>query len=74
MKFYSTGQVARLIKVHKQTLLDWLRDRKIPEPERQAVASLEVRVWTAKDLQIAREYRTTNYGKWNPKKKKKARG
>jgi len=70
LKIYSTAQVAGLIGVHKQTLLDWLRAGKIPEPKRQRVAGLEARIWTAKDLAVARTYRNENYGKWGRKKNK----
>jgi hypothetical protein len=42
--------------VHKQTLLDWLQDGKVPQPKRQAIGGPEVRICSRKDLRMARKY------------------
>ena len=60
---YSTGEVAKAIKVSKITLLRWLWDGKIPEPKRQTFGGVENRVWTAADLNRAKLYREQNYRK-----------
>ena len=63
-RIYSTAEVARAINVHKQTLLDWLRVGKVPEPRRQSIGGVEVRIWSEKDVSAARKYREQSYGKW----------
>ena len=70
MKTYSTVQVARTIGVNKQTLLRWLWAGKIPEPRRGTYGGQDVRIWTDRDLQRARQFKQTNYYKGGGRKKK----
>jgi DNA-binding transcriptional MerR regulator len=60
---YSTGEVAKAIKVSKITLLRWLWNGKIPETKRQTFGGVENRVWTESDLNRAKLYRERNYYK-----------
>jgi DNA-binding transcriptional MerR regulator len=60
---YSTGEVARAIKVSKITLLRWLWAGRIPEPKRQAFGGVENRVWSEADLNRAKLYRQEHYRK-----------
>lgn len=60
---YSTGEVAKAIKVSKITLLRWLWDGKIPEPKRQTFGGVENRVWSEADLSRAKLYRQEHYRK-----------
>ena len=45
---FSTQEVANILKVTKKTLLNWLREGEIPEPQRNN--SNNYRVWTAEDI------------------------
>ena len=47
---FTTQEVADLIGVTKRCLLNWLRDGKIPEPERDRN---QYRIWTQSDLSVA---------------------
>ncbi|MBI4335601.1 MAG: MerR family transcriptional regulator, partial [Candidatus Omnitrophica bacterium] len=45
---YTTGQIAKRLKVHKNTILYWLRTKKIKEPKRDKI--FDGRIWTEKDV------------------------
>lgn len=45
---FTTQEVANILKVTKKTLLNWLREGKIPEPQRDT--SNNYRVWIAEDI------------------------
>jgi excisionase family DNA binding protein len=51
---YTTLEVATLLGVTKRCLLNWLRDGKIPEPERDRN---QYRVWGQNDLTAALAYK-----------------
>ena len=63
MKTYSTSEVAALCGVNKSTLLRWLYAGELPEPSKQALGGVEVRVWTAEDLKRAQRHREQRYRK-----------
>jgi len=46
---FTTQEVANILKVTKKTLLNWLREGKIPEPYRDT--SNNYRVWIAEDIE-----------------------
>ena len=58
-KLLSTGQVAKEVGIHHQTLLRWLRAKEIPEP--QWVNG--DRVWTEDDVSFVKAYKEANYRK-----------
>lgn len=63
MKYMKTGEVARLIKVSKRTLQNWLKQDKIEAPRKGPNGYYE---WTNEEIRAAREYkvrleRSTNY-------------
>jgi hypothetical protein len=58
---YSTLEVARLVGVHKYTLLRWLYTGAVAEPKRQIIGGQIVRIWTDRDLGRARKYKQENY-------------
>jgi len=70
MHALSTLEVARVIGVHKQTLLDWLYAGKVREPKRQTVGGQVVRIWSQSDIERIREYKRQNYCKGRGRKKK----
>jgi len=70
MRPLSTLEVARMIGIHKQTLLDWLYAGKIREPKRQTVGGQVVRIWTQSDIEGVRKYKERNYCKGRGRKKK----
>jgi len=45
---FTTQEVANILKVTKKTLLNWLREGKIPEPQRDN--SNNYRIWIAEDI------------------------
>lgn len=71
-KFLSTQQTADKVGISKRQLLRWLYDRKIPEVWRQKIGGVEVRLWSAADVEQARAYKRENY-KRRPKKKSNKR-
>jgi len=70
MQVLSTVEVARMIGVHKQTLLDWLYAGKVGEPKRQTVGGQVVRIWTQSDIGRVRRYKEQNYRKGRGRKRK----
>jgi hypothetical protein len=70
MNILSTLEVARMIGIHKQTLLDWLYAGKVLEPKRQAIGGQVVRIWTQTDIDRVRSYKEKNYCKGRGRKKK----
>ena len=69
MKAYSTAQVARMVKVHKQTLLRWLYMGAVPEPRRMKNGGQDVRLWAARDVERVRKYKAAYYCKGRGKRK-----
>ncbi len=47
---YTTQEVANIVGVTKKTLLNWLKAKKIPEPERNE--NNNYRIWTAEDIAL----------------------
>lgn len=70
MKTYSTAEVARIVEVHKATLLRWLYAGSIPEPRRQSNGGVDFRIWTEHDVERVRRYKAANYRKGRGRKKK----
>jgi excisionase family DNA binding protein len=60
-KSYSTAEVAKLVGVHKNTLLRWLYSREVPEPA-QTIGN-DFRVWTEQELEAVKAYKEQNYRK-----------
>jgi hypothetical protein len=60
---YSTAEVAKAIEVSKGTLLRWLHTGQFAEPKRETFGGVESRVWTASDLERAREFREQRFRK-----------
>lgn len=69
---YLTSEVAKLVGVSKLTLLRWLYAKKIPEPKKFHFGSQSIRIWSEKDVQVAREFKAANYRK-KPRRKKAAK-
>ena len=70
MKTYSTGQIAKLAGVHKQTLLRWLYAGAIAEPQRRKGGGQDLRIWTPADLARVRRHKAERYRKGRGRKKK----
>jgi predicted site-specific integrase-resolvase len=73
MKNYSTAKVASDVGVSKLTLIRWLMAGKIKEPRRVKQGGVELRLWTASDLERARKYKIENYRKGRGRKPKPKR-
>ncbi len=71
MRTYFTGQVARMLGIHKVTLQRWLLSGKVPEPKRIRVNGGETRIWTARDVERVRKWKAAHYWKGRGRKKKK---
>jgi len=70
MKSLSTSEVAKVVGVHKRTLLGWLYTGKIREPKRRIGGGQDVRLWNDHDVQEVRRYKEANYRKGRGLKKK----
>jgi excisionase family DNA binding protein len=55
---FTTQEVADLVGVTKRCILNWLRDGKIPEPDRDRN---RYRVWTQRDLSVVLAYKGLRY-------------
>jgi len=51
---YSTQEIADLVGVTKRCILNWLRDGKIPEPDRDRN---QYRIWTQRELSQVLAYK-----------------
>lgn len=51
---YKTSEVARIAKTSKQSLYNWLKNKKIQEPVRDRNG---FRIWTDNDLKIVLEFK-----------------
>ena len=54
VEYFKSAEVAELIGVTKQTLLNWLRQGLITEPERNPATGY--RLWTEKDIERIRRF------------------
>ena len=70
---YSTAQVARMIGVHKATLIRWLLDGKVSEPRRISNGGVDARIWYDRDVERVRSYKEQNYRKGRGRKPKPKR-
>ncbi len=70
MKEYSTVQVARMLGVHKVTLQRWLLSGRVAEPRKVRVGRVNARIWTDRDVERIRKYKTAHYRKGRGRKKK----
>ena len=52
--YFKTAEVAELIGVTKQTILNWLRRGLVTEPERNPATGY--RLWTEKDIERVRQF------------------
>jgi len=64
---YTTVQVARMTKIPRATLQNWIATRKIAAPRVRLVKGKAVRLWSAEQVEKARELKGTL--KPGPKKK-----
>jgi hypothetical protein len=55
MRTYSTTQVAKILKIHQPGLQRLIRYKRIPFPPLLKVGRLKIRLWTARDVQRARQ-------------------
>lgn len=70
MQGYSTAQVAKAIKVSKNTILRWLYAGTLEEPEHRKVNGMNWRIWTEADIERARKVKATMKRGRKPKVKK----
>jgi DNA-binding transcriptional MerR regulator len=54
VEYFKTAEVAELIGVTKQTVLNWLKQGLITEPERNPATGY--RLWTEKDIERVRRF------------------
>jgi excisionase family DNA binding protein len=70
MKTYSTVEVAKLLGVGNDTLHRWIHSSVIPAPPVQRLGKVSVRLWTEKDVEKVKKYKTSHYwGKGGRKKR-----
>ena len=73
MKAPSTKQVAQIVGVSRVTLQRWLVDGKVKEPRRLRGGGMDVRLWTARDVERVRKYKAKFYMKGRGPKKATAK-
>jgi len=66
---YSTQEVAKLLGIHKSTLLRWLYSARIAEPKHATIAMQNHRVWSERDLKRVEKFKEASYRK-KPRRKK----
>jgi len=71
MKTYTTGQVAELIGVGRDTIHRWLRSKKIRGGKETQVGPMRLILWTDRDVAAIREYMKQNPYKGRGRKKGK---
>jgi excisionase family DNA binding protein len=70
MKTYSTVEVAKLLGVGNDTLHRWIHSNVVPAPPVQRLGNVSVRLWTEKDVENVKKYKTSHYwGKGGRKKR-----
>jgi predicted site-specific integrase-resolvase len=69
MPIYSTANVAKMVGVSKNTLLNWLYKGKIPEPRRRVEGGIDVRLWNDRDVNRVKKYKQLNFRKGRGRKK-----
>lgn len=57
MKTYTTSEAAEKIGVSRETLYQWLRAGKIPEPQQIRLGAKNQYLWTDKDIQAGKAAR-----------------
>lgn len=68
---YATAQAARMIGINRVTLQRWLIEGKVREPKKVTAGSVEVRVWTRRDVERVQRYKQENYRKGRGRKPKR---
>lgn len=62
--------MAKIIGVHKSTLIRWLLSGVVEEPKRNRVAGMGFRVWLERDVEKVRKHKEKNYRKGRGRKAK----
>ena len=60
-QIYSTAEVARIVGVHKVTLVRWLLAGRLEEPRRSSLGGQVLRLWSDRDLARAKAFKNANY-------------
>jgi excisionase family DNA binding protein len=56
VKTYTTGQVARLVGVGRDTIYRWLHSKAIRASQTATLGTMKVMLWTERDVAAIREY------------------
>jgi hypothetical protein len=62
-----------MIGVNRVTLQRWLIAGRVAEPKKVTTGGVEVRIWTASDVERVRKYKQQNYRKGRGRKPKPKR-
>jgi predicted DNA-binding transcriptional regulator AlpA len=73
VKNRSTAQVAKMLKIGRQTLHRWMRTMPSLAPRKQKVGGVSVRIWTDRDVELLRKYKQEHYRKGRGRKPKPKR-
>lgn len=73
VKSFSTAQVAKVLKMGRQTLHRWMRNQPSLAPRKQKIGGVSVRIWTDQDVKRLRKYKEENYRKGRGRKPKSKR-
>jgi len=56
-KTYTTSEVAEKLLISRETLYQWLRHGKIPEPRQIRLGTKTQYLWTDGDIETAKKYK-----------------
>jgi predicted DNA-binding transcriptional regulator AlpA len=73
VKSFSTAQVAKVLKIGRQTLHRWMKSEPSLAPRKQKVGGVTVRIWTDRDVKRLSNYKEENHGKGKGRKPRSKR-
>lgn len=56
-KTYTTSEAAQKLALSRETLYQWLRAGKIPEPRQITLGTKTQYLWTERDIEAARKFK-----------------
>jgi len=65
----STREVAAQVGIHRVTLEEWLRKGKVKPPKKLQIGGHTYRLWTDRDIERLRQFKTKYYRKGRGRKK-----
>jgi transposase-like protein len=61
MRQYTISEAAKELRVQRNTLYNWIRDKQIPAPKEVFLSGIRLRVWTEKQMATLRKHKARSY-------------